>query len=449
LVSTSGQVKVTSMSTASSSQKSAEARMRLSNPTDHRDRAWRLFVALAALILGLPNSAAADGFKVGSGRLQTSLEAETHHVVNPGYLYDHPPKDVYFVVRPKAVLELPSDALALKLSADFEYRKYMGLDLPGTANLSTMAGHLGGSLHVNKDGAVGLRVNELFTRQADTGNETSSFLLLHLTNDLGVGLDYRPGGGALVVTADYSLWYDHYDRNQQALVSPGALDNLSHRPSLRFTWKFLPRTGLFVEGLGILTSYPGGSYNAFGLRVAKNPSTNLLLVYAGLVGAVTSRINALLKVGYGDTFSTDRYRSVAGQAELEYLLSDSGRMRLGYQRTVTPTSFFSWVAIDRTYLTATQLLWGSTEISLSLEYSHLYYGLGVIAPSRRTDDAVTGSFGVEHHFRGWLSLALFERLDRRMSAWRAPNGTKVGYLQNDVFLRVIFVVDELAATLQR
>lgn len=391
----------------------------------------------------------AEGIKVGTARLYPSLETETHHVVNPGYLTEDGPADFYFVARPKAKLERPSDKLALQISGELEYRRFTGAFNTSTQHLSTFTGMLDAGAHLNKLGAVSLRLREVLIRQADAANQTTAERLRHVSNEVGAGLDLRPGGGALLLALDDALFYDRYDRDQNSVTDPAALDTLHHRPTIKATWKFLPRTALFIEGVGILASYPGGGgYPLPDGGIAKNVPVNILLAQAGAVGAVTARVNALLKLGYGDNFAPGihRYRSAVGQLEVTYAASETAKLQVGYVRSLLPTSLFVYFAYDRVYGGLTLSILGQTNVAAHLEYSHLRYGAPVAPPvSKRMDRVFSGNFLVEHHFRDWLALALVDRIERRSSSYVGPTGIEAGYVFHDVLLRLAVHFDELTA----
>jgi hypothetical protein len=410
-----------------------------------------LGVAVVALVTALGASARAqsEGTRIGEGRLHASVEADSHYVYNPGYApRSNALWDIYFVVRPRLRYELPSDVLELNLNADAEYRRYLGLDNPMTGKFSTWAGHFGGTGTWNRQGALSLRFNESLGRQADALNLTQATRLEHVTNDLGVGVDFKPGGGALVLTGDYGLWIDKY-------VKATELDNVTHRVGVRGLWKFLPRTALFVEVMGLITTYPGPDI-VEGATSYHNPETNMVTVDVSATGAVTPRINALVKLGYADTLiSGDRLRTVVGQLEGEYSLTGSTKARLGFVRTLLPTSYFKYVAVNRPYGTLEQIIFDNTSLDLRLDYSWLAFGHAVVpdtlgAYDKRDDSSVGIELGVEHRLRGWLSVALRERFEKRTSDWAPPSSTtKVGYTVNDVTLRLIVYLDAVAAVIAR
>ena len=394
--------------------------------------------ALALLFWPLTVVAAGNGIKVGSGRLHTSIEIETHDVQNPGYVAENPINDVYLLGRPVASLAFDGD-MQLELKAELEYRQYLGVIESATRNFSRMAGSFGGHLVINPTGALVFRLNETFMRLADAANQTISTRLLHIVNIVGASVDYKPGGGALVVNVGYSLWYDRYDRDQVNLTfRPAALDSLRQLPTAKATWKFLPLTALLLEVQGVLTSYPGGGTYAWD-DSTKNEEIDILKVEIGAVGNITSTLSALIKVGYGKLFAdeTDALPLV-GQLELSYDADQRIKVRAGVLQTMHPTTFFRYFTQMRLYAGTEYLFLPTSQIRLHVTYDFQKYGKSLMTNDtnpRRNDGVLAGEIDIAHQFNDMLSLALIERLAYRDSNYRTSAGMLAGYLQNDLFLR--------------
>jgi hypothetical protein len=395
--------------------------------------------ALYTFACPLTARALGEGIKVSTGRLVTSLELETHHIQNPGY-NTQGGSDLYLTARPVARLDFPNPDLELHVNADAEYRRFLGLGQYNASALSGFAGKLTTSLLVNQLGAFAFRAGESVQRIADTGNQTYSGRALHVANDVFVGFDAKPGGGALMVSADYALFYDRFDRSGNYVKSDAAkaLDSFQQRPQLRLTWKFLPRTAVLLEGQANLAQYPGGGRYDNG---AKNQPVNIVLSYLGAVGSITPKIDVLIKAGYGDTLiSTDNYRTAVAQAELRYEITTNAKLRMGALRDIQPTSLFKYYGQTRGYVEYNHQFFGTTQARLNLAYSYLTYGADVMASGQhRVDQVFGGEVSLEHRFREWLSIAAIERPNLRNSTYVSAGGSKDSYFQNDVFLRLELV----------
>jgi hypothetical protein len=386
-----------------------------------------------------PGPPGENGIKLGDGRLHPYIQVDSKFVVNPGRQSDNQANDLVFVARPGLELLLPSDTLDMTFKGDVEWQQYTGVDESTTRELSTFAGSLALDLNVNKRGAVGFRLSDRLTRSADPGNQTISRRLLSTSNDLGLGLDVRPGGGALTVSADGGFYIERYDREENATsdssaYSPSDLDNYRLAPQLKVAWKFLPKTAVFLDAEGLLTNY----YNS-----TANESSNILRVHLGAAGSISQKIALLLKAGYGDTFlSGDSFRSFIGQAEFNYLASETMRLRLGVLRTVQPTSVFRYFSMIRGYVGYDQAVGGSLQLGLKLGYNYLSYGepgapfAAAGVPGGRSDGQITADIFVAYQINEWLTLSVHDRVDQRSTSWAPASGVSPEYFTNDFFVRV-------------
>jgi hypothetical protein len=408
--------------------------------TRWRDGAWAVVFSASALGVVLPGPAMgqgmpadANGFKLGDGRLHPYFQLDTRVVTNPTYQQDSGASDLVLVARPGLDLILPSNTLDFKLNGDVEWRQFLGVGSVDTSHLSTLMGQAGIDATINKESAVVIRLREKLVRSTDSGSQSVPGRLLRISNDVGLGLDIRPGGGALIFSPDYSFVYERYDRDQGAdsgTYDISDLDNMRHVPKLRASWKFLPKTAVFLEAEGHLARYTAGP----------NVDANILLVQLGAAGSITQRIALLLKVGYGNSFLSDPdatdFSSVIGQAEFNYLFSETMRFRAGALRTVQPTTLFKYFDMIRGYIGYTQAFGGRLQLDLNLAYNYLDFAAPVLGPTgNRIDSNVTGDVTLSYQVLEWLTVSACNRLDLRDSSYTNQMGTQDSYFTNDVYLR--------------
>jgi hypothetical protein len=389
--------------------------------------------ASTALAQELPSDA--RGFRIGSGRVHPYLQVDTRYVLNPGRSSQQSVGDMVLVARPGVDLLLPSDTLDLAFNGDVEYRQYLGIDTTETQDFSTLMGKASLDAHINKTGAVAVRLYEQFLRSADPGNETISQRLLHISNDVGVGFDIRPGGGALILGPSFSFVYLRYDRDQDSVAtSPEELDNLRFRPKLRVAWKFLPKTALFLEGEADLTRYPTSTINV---------DANILHAYLGASGSLTQRIALVLKAGYANTLIPDEqlsgdsnFSSFVGQGEFNFLASETLRLRAGVLRSVQSTPLFKYFDTIRAYAGINQAF-GRLQLQADVSYNYLTYGTALRGPTgARHDQDVVANLMVLYQITDWLTISVSESANFRESDYTTEDETQFDYFMNDLFLRV-------------
>ncbi|MEZ4270010.1 MAG: hypothetical protein R3C68_00785 [Myxococcota bacterium] len=307
-------------------------------------------------------------------------------------------------------------------------------------------------LKINKNGRFAGKLSERVRRSADPGNQTEVSRLLHITNESSVGLIMRPGGGAIGIEPGYAFFYDRYDR-----VSPNSelLDSMRHIPKLRLNWKFLPKTAIFLEGEGIITRYPSkGAFVDGGgtpTTTATNVDTNILNVFLGAAGSITSKISALIKVGYGDAFlETDNFRSLVAAIEGKYKVNSFMQFKLGASRAAAPTSLFRYVENNRVYAGYTQQFGGSTQLTIEGGAAFIRYGRpdqttidqldasalgGDSNADSRFDTNITGSASIDHQLTDWFTMSLMYNVNVRTSNYTTAIG-ETSYVRNDALVRL-------------
>ena len=367
-----------------------------------------------------------------AGRLHPYVHLDLHWVTNPGRLNTVNTSD--FMTAGHIGLELarPGSSTDISLNADLEYDKYWGVQNPQSANLTSIAAHGDLAALFNKDGYLTLRLYDHFTRSADPANQTITYRLEHIYDELDLALDIRPGDGALTLTLADGAFYDYYDRSNYG-INPGALDNFRHLPSIRAAWKFLPKTSIFIEGTGQFTYY----------TVPQPASTNgdinstIFNADAGITGSFTTRITSLVKVGYGTTLvATGGLQTFIGQIEFAYALDEASSLRLGVIRTMQPTSYFGYYTLDNGYFRWDQRITTQTTLSFDAGYNIIDYGPVVNGPAfGRHDTDITGGLSLRQRFNDWFGLALIDHLDYRQSNFVTLLGN-AGYFFNDVFLQI-------------
>ncbi len=399
----------------------------------------------------LPES---KGIKLGDGRLHPFIELDAHAIHNPGRfnsnLYNQVPEldgrrnDFYFVGRPGVDYRLPSPHLDISATAYVERQQYIDND-----EFSSWQGGLGGNLHFNKDGPFQLRASERLTRIAAPGNQTFTQRFDHWTNSTGAGVDLEPGGGALKLSADMSLYFDWYDDDSQ--VPPEFLNNERYTPTLRAAWSFLPKTQVFVETTATFTNFRN-TQGAFA-----NGDSWIYSASAGLNGVVTPKLSALVKVGYtGITSDTvpdlDPSKNTVGtQVEMTWTATATTKLRLGGMRTLEPIPIFVYATMWKAYTRFDQAIMSRVNVSLGFEYYNFSYQRGAAATGGATDDgsdvrednSIQTSLAIAYFVNEFITVSLVDRLDFRNTnyvyaqaiAGQVFPAQNAGFLSNDLFLR--------------
>jgi hypothetical protein len=186
-------------------------------------------------------------------------------------------------------------------------------------------------------------------------------------------------------------------------------------------WRFLPKTALTIEA----------TYDARNYQAAANPA-ELLHAYVGLVGLVTAKLAIVAKAGWAQDFAGSNGKTVVGQAELNYLLSDTSNLKAGYFRDLAPVPTYGVFGDDRVYAEAKFLLGGR----LTLRAYGAFDNLSFYGTPARTDQVVTVDAGPAYQFTRWLIAAAGYTLNYRAS--NETTAQSVNYTRNVGYLRLTF-----------
>jgi hypothetical protein len=286
----------------------------------------------AALLLGRASPAAAaagNGIRVGGseGRLHPYLGVEGRYDSN--VFFDDAGRqvgDLVLHVRPGIALQVPGETTSVDLNAALDWAQYLGLEDSATRDdLSKLYGEASLGIGLNRRGSLGLELDDVFRRSTATQTFTFGSAVIANYNTLRLAVPWKPGGGALVLTAggDWTLetFEPYLDGVDTTALSKLGYSDLSGFGELR--WKFLPRTAAVLEASYFerLPSDPDLSSEASGVRAA-----------AGMTGLVTSHLAGTLKAGYGDTLGSldESFRTWLATAELEWLATETASVRIGY-----------------------------------------------------------------------------------------------------------------------
>jgi hypothetical protein len=366
---------------------------------------------LAALALALLATSTAwaqsaeNGLKLGDGRLHPYFDFETDYNSGAGF-FDNATgtptlsPEIIFHFRPGLRLELPESWINLNVSGDVDWVQFSGFLTP----TSTGASHLEASANVDADlfksGPVEFDVGDTFTRLDQTQNAAIGVGVITLSNTAYASLPIHPGGGALEVTPRGAVILNDYTP-LSGVAAPGCavndptcqpglvseLNTVDLQAGLDARWKFLPKTALVVE-----TRYDAQSYQ-------DDPTNAAELLHAdlGLVGLITSKIAITAKAGWAQDFVGGQ-KTVIGHAEVNYLISDTSNLKLGFIRDILPVPAYGTYIDDRPYAEVRFFLGGRLTLHAYGAFDYLNFG----GATGRNDDLVTLDVGPQYQFFRWL-----------------------------------------------
>ncbi len=396
------------------------------------------------------------GISVGAGKLHPYYQLEPHFATNPSR------KEVVAGTSDMEILNrlglaIDADVEKIKVNMDLsgEYDWYLGLQSAATKRYSDWGLNLNLGMHIAHKRKYSVKIDEIFSRSANAYDPAISSGLSLLNNNTGLALIMKPGGGALDLILSYNFmlyWYmaDGY--------SPEALQNMRHKVTFQSTWRFFPKTALNFTVTATPTIYLGNEAGALteegsaaypSLSSYKNPNAMPITATIGLVGLMTTHLAFNASVGYGTTIllqkeidkKADILHAVIGKLELKYLIKDKGTIKVGYVRDVGPTSLYRFYAKNMWYIGYEQsILDKRLVLDTKVSYSMFKFGEELIPNNnysgRRQDGVLGGEFSIAYNCKRIFSIALIDRLEYRHSKYITFAGTGVGYITNNLFLRL-------------
>jgi hypothetical protein len=413
-------------------------------PSAGRCLPWRS-ICLGATLAALPalaQTASDNGIKVGDGRLRPSFDLEGDYDSAAGFFQPAGANgaaelsgEIITHFRPGLRLDLPTSFLNLTVGGDVDYVYYTGLISPGSQAASHLEAAANLDADFNKSGAVEFEIGDNFSRLNQTTDVAIGLGILSLYNQAHASLPIHPGGGALEITPTGSVTLEQYTPLSSIPIQGCVLNDPSCTPSLvsnfnyfnlsgglNALWRFLPKTALSFEAAYDSRSYMDDPHYA-----------ELLHAQVGLVGLVTSKVAVIAKAGWAQDFSGSGARTVVGHAEVNYLLSDTSNIKVGYMRDLAPVPEYGIYGDDRFYAEVRFFLGGRLTLRAYGAFDNLsFYG----PPPSRVDQLVTVDGGPQYQFTRWLIVAAGYTLNYRTS--NSTDSESVNYTRNVGYLRVTF-----------
>ncbi len=383
-----------------------------------------LALALAGVAWSEPARADENGFKFGDGRVHPYIDLEPRYdtaaLILPASEGGGYASDLIMHIRPGLKLEMPSPKFSVNLNGDVDF-----LLFTQNTSYSRVQGEGDLDMGINREGQYGFDLGDRFTRSDRVTDPTLSVGVLSFYNDARAQVNLRPSGGALVLEPNYHLtteWFSPTTGSDSTGLANA--DYLTHTFSLNGRWKFLPKTAVTVDSSFAMRSYIGPTTSG-------NTAIDTLKVTAGLAGLLSTHFSTVLKAGYGRDFTKCTFNSVIGQAELGYLLSESGLIKLGFVRTFEPVSGSSISYTDhRLYLDGRVLLAGRLTLRALGSLDFLEYNATKVAGT-----VIGADVGADFELARWLTLSAGYAVTYRESVLMNPNP----FIRHEMYARLQFV----------
>src|SRR6185369_7155092 len=181
------------------------------------------------------------------------------------------------------------------LAASLTYREYLSSD-PTIRSQRALMPAVSGTLDFGSSQALSLLVGDSFARTEDPPYQANDVKptgtpeqITRDSNQAFAQLNWAPGGGRLAAALRYTNIIDFFESNDLRLKQSSSI---SHDLMLDASWKWLPKTALFVNfHQGYITFFEEGRATSLPLRAT-----------VGLRGLLTNKLALNLAIGYGNAF---------------------------------------------------------------------------------------------------------------------------------------------------
>lgn len=397
-------------------------------PRRLRVGAWAM-VALCAM----PGTGAAEGPGVRSSRLIFHPRLEVGGAYDSNFFRDAEaeftaPVDPVWVLLAEGGLKLANRAptrLGVSLELAASYRELFDADeldaaehgdrqLEARSGLDGVDGQLQFALMPRSSFSLVLAADGRYT------DEPAADLLYdegfqRLEISAGPDLLFRPGDDAdsraLELRLGYRFALLRYLDLAPALGTARAQKD-THKIRLNTRWNFYPKTAALLDVQLWVINYPEvtDALGQSGTRASPDKDLTPLRVSGGLRGLLTRRLSATARIGFAHSFNAagQSYQGVIGQAELEYVLEPTLRLRLSYVRRVDDDGFANFFTMDRAAIEARLQLPARVHLEGRFGVDAVDYsedGVPDHVQMDRTELMVLGGLEVGWHLTDWLSVA--------------------------------------------
>jgi hypothetical protein len=325
------------------------------------------------------------------------------------------------------------------LAASLLYREYLSNKVD-EENRRAFMPSIAGSLELSGNQAVSLTLSDTFTRTEDppyfagapiTRNANLAMAQVRLT----------PGGGRLQGLVRYTNGIDIFDKSSSANSNYTYANAMSHEAMLDFSWKWLPKTAVFIQGRqGYVQYFNDGSGSGIS-KVSSYP----LHVTIGLRGLITEKLSVGLAVGYANAFYSSGqstgglWGSTYVSADVAYRPMLSTLVTLGYRHDFQNSIISNFYYVDGVYASLQQQLLTRISLSLSGRWEHRNFQGLQGAVTSRTDDFFQVGATADVTIRGGLYAGIgYSLLANSSDQVSLVGSASPEYLKHQVFGRLGF-----------
>jgi hypothetical protein len=334
--------------------------------------------------------------------------------------------------------EVPSN-LFFDIGASLQYREYLS-DRVDEQNRRAFNPQVGAALELSGSQAVSLTLSDSFARTEDPPYFLGQGPIIRYGNQALAQVRLSPGGGRLQGIVRYTNSIDLFGASN---TSYSYADSMSHEGMLDFSWKWLPKTAIFIQGRQGYVQYFNGASNG----QQKRPSYPLR-ASIGLRGLITEKTTVGVALGYANAFyssgenTSGLFGSTYVSADVMYRPLLLTLVTLGYRHDFQNSLISNFYYLDGVYLTLQQQLLGRVTIGMSGRWERRNFrgNIATVAapePLDRIDNFFQAGATADVALRGGFYLGVGYSLLVNESDYAPINGgPSPDYVKHQVFGRL-------------
>jgi len=289
---------------------------------------------------------------------------------------------------------------------------------------------------------LSFQLSDTFIRQEDPpyqGGAAAANPISRDNNIASVQMGWSPGGGRISTALRYTNSIDIFESKSGFSYA----SSLTHQLMLDVSWKWLPKTALFVQANQGYVTYLNNTQG--------KPASYPLRAYLGLRGLITPKLTAIVSLGYANGFyargatTSGLFGSTYIDLQAVILPSLLNRITIGYHQDFVNSVISNFYYDYSAYLSYVQQLAGRVALDVSGRFSHRdYQGLLFDPVHSRTDNVIVAGATLDYFIRNSIYLGVGYSLTTDLSDYLLPvppgvtggQPTPVDYVKHQVFARL-------------
>jgi hypothetical protein len=330
----------------------------------------------------------------------------------------------------------PRSAVVYTLGANLTYREYLN-DNEDVRAQRAFVPRAVASLSINGE-KTRLTMGDSFSRTEEAPYFPGGETIKRDNNQGGIGVGVSPGGGRLTFSLRYSNALDYFEGGNTSAYTYAS--NMTHDGMFDVSWKWLPKTALFLQA--------GGAYihflNPGTMGLQQRDDSTQVRGLLGLRGLVTPKTTVNLSLGYMTAFypagsaSPSGVSNINGLLDVGYMPTLLSRLNLTLQHTFRNSPVIGdYYDLDSASLAASHMLGrlvGAANLSFEYRRYHNYANPVTGDPIDRKDSLLGAGVSFDYFIQRWFFAGVTYRLGLARPSSNDP--AAVPYTKHQVLARL-------------